>query len=172
MNDAASKGGANRPNTFPQPEAFGTGEAVPKGEPARGGGKATASPPDKRRGRPPSHLLLKTSSELVKLCMGFADTVKNNPAFARAIKGNLQVFRSTLLRSVKAQFPLKRGRPTDPLMDAACRMVQQGLTVPEVLKSQIPDWDKQDPYFRLLACKGLHQAVARRKSAATKSRSN
>ena len=72
-------------------------------------------------------------------------------------------FRSSVLRAVRAQFPLKLGRPTDPRLDAACRLVLEGKTVPEVLRAQIPGWETLDRYTRILASKGLHQAVARRR---------
>ncbi|MCX6997895.1 MAG: hypothetical protein NTV49_12605, partial [Kiritimatiellaeota bacterium] len=50
-----------------------------------------------------------------------------------------------------AQFPLRRGRPPDPLLDEACHMIAQGKSVPQVLRQQIRNWDEVDAYTRYLA---------------------
>jgi len=62
---------------------------------------------------------------------------------------------------VKRQFPLKAGRPGDPLIDKACELVRRGKSVMRVLREQIKNWNTLDPYTRYLAAKGLRQAVAR-----------
>jgi len=100
---------------------------------------------------------------LVRRVAAFADSLKRDHAFARVIASDLVGFRAGLLLALKAAFPLRRGRPADPLLDAACEKVKHGKSVPEVLRSQISAWNKLDPYTRYLAAKGLRQAVARRK---------
>jgi hypothetical protein len=46
-------------------------------------------------------------------------------------------------------------------------MVEQGKTVKDVLRLQIPDFDKLDTYGCYLAEKGLRAAIARRRKQAT-----
>jgi hypothetical protein len=58
---------------------------------------------------------------------------------------------------------MQRGRPTDPRIDAACKMVSEGRSIGDVLREQVKDWDHQDSYARYLASKGLRQAVNRRR---------
>ncbi len=100
--------------------------------------------------------------KLLRRCNAFGGTLRRDKDFAQAIRADLAGFRGDLERAMRAQFPMRRGRPTDPLLDAACRMVKEGKSVSEVLSSQIKDWDTLDPYTRYLAAKGLRQAVARR----------
>jgi hypothetical protein len=113
--------------------------------------------------RRPTRLPARLYKKLVRRVSAFADSLRNDLAFSIVISASLRGFRADLLRATKGQFPLRRGRPTDPLIDAACDRVREGNSVPEVLRSQIPNWRKLDPYTRYLAAKGLRQAVARRK---------
>jgi hypothetical protein len=75
---------------------------------------------------------------------------------------DLGAFRGDLLRAIRAQLQLRRGRRPDPLLDAACDLVKKGKSIPDVLRSQIPTWATLDPYTKYLAAKGLRQAAARR----------
>ena len=84
--------------------------------------------------------------------------------FAKDIAGDPAGFKKQVLRLIRQVLPPRRGRPNDPQIDAAVRMVeQQGMTVKDVLRSQIPYYDKMDTYGRYLAEKGLRQAIARRR---------
>ena len=100
--------------------------------------------------------------KLAEYATQLADQLKADCVVAPHITSDLRAFREDLLFVVKRQFPLKVGRPGDPLIEKACELVRQGNTVPRVLREQIKNWDTLDPYTRYLAAKGLRQAVARR----------
>jgi hypothetical protein len=145
MGTSASKALRLGPATLPKTPAFGP-------------------PPPAAPASPPPAALLSWAREL-----------RRDPDLAPVIAADLKSFRTALERAVRAQFPLKRGRPCDPLLDEACRMVAQGRPIPEVLRAQIRDWDRLDPYTRMLASKWLHHAYRRRygkhqRRAAPKSR--
>jgi len=72
-----------------------------------------------------------------------------------------------ILRLVRRELPPKRGRPNDPQIDSAVRLVQRGKTIKQVLRLQIPGFDKLDTYGRYLAEKGLRAAIARRRNRST-----
>ncbi|MGC2210383.1 MAG: hypothetical protein WA532_09765 [Candidatus Korobacteraceae bacterium] len=74
-----------------------------------------------------------------------------------------KAFRAAALRLVRRELPLRRGRPNDPRIDAAVRMLEQGKSVREILKFQARGFDKLDTYGRYLAEKGLRTAVTRRR---------
>jgi hypothetical protein len=101
--------------------------------------------------------------KLLRRCNTFAGTLRHDRDFAQSIRADPAGFRADLESAMRVQFPMRRGRPTDPQLDAACRMVGEGKSVPEVLRTQIPGWDSLDPYARYLTAKGLRQAVVRRK---------
>ncbi len=71
-------------------------------------------------------------------------------------------FRASVLRLVRRELPLRRGRPNDPRLDAAMRLLEQGRSIKEILRLQISGFDKRDAYERYLAEKGLRTAIARR----------
>jgi hypothetical protein len=100
--------------------------------------------------------------KLVRLTADFIASLRREPEFGRAVNADLRGFRGDLLRAIRAQLQLRRGRRPDPLLDAACDLVKQGKSIPDVLRSQIPTWPTLDPYTRYLAAKGLRQAAARR----------
>jgi len=101
--------------------------------------------------------------KLMRLTSDFAAGLKTDPDLAPALKTNPKGLRSDIEHLIRAQFQLKRGPHTDPLIDEACRLVRdKGKSVPQALRSQIGNWKQLDPYTRLLASKGLHQALDRR----------
>ena len=83
--------------------------------------------------------------------------------FASEIARDPKAFKTSVLRLVRKQLPPRRGRPNDPRIDAAVQMLQQGNTVKEVLRTQVPGFDQLDTYGRYLADKGLRTAIARRR---------
>jgi hypothetical protein len=97
------------------------------------------------------HLPRQAYQVLANLAATFANTLRNHPSLQALIRSNARNFCSDLLGIIRAQFPLRRGRPSDPLLDEAYRMVEQGRSVPQVARIQFPDW------------KGLGQAVRRRR---------
>lgn len=72
-------------------------------------------------------------------------------------------FNKIVLRLVRMGLPPRRGRPNDPKIEAAVRLVEQGKSVKTVLRSQIPGFGKLDTYGRYLAEKGLRAAISRRR---------
>ena len=90
----------------------------------------------------------------------FASFVKIH--FVERITADPRGFKKIVLRLVRRELPPKRGRPNDPQIDSAVQLVQQGKTVKQVLRLQIPGFDKLDTYGRYLAEKGLRAAIARR----------
>ncbi len=143
MNDQESKGPSVTAEAVQKTDGFGKPHS-----PALPPGRRTL-PPEKYR-------------KLLRHCKTFAGTLRRDRDFAQAIHADPAGFRSDLERAIRGQFPMRRGRPMDPQVDAACRMVREGKSVPEVLRSQIPGWDSLDTYTRYLLAKGLRQAVARR----------
>lgn len=102
--------------------------------------------------------------ELGKLVRNLNAEVAKHAELSRAAKKDPKGFRADLVHLIVKAYPLKRGRPTDPLIDEACELLGHGKTVPTVLRKQIRDWQKLDAYTRYLAAKGLRQAARRRKS--------
>jgi hypothetical protein len=84
---------------------------------------------------------------------------------AEELARNPKALRAAVLRLVRVELPLRRGRPNDPRIDAAIRMLEQGKTVKEVLRFQTRGFERLDTYGRYLAEKGLRAAIARRKKA-------
>jgi hypothetical protein len=83
---------------------------------------------------------------------------------AQEISSDPKEFKKCLVRLVRRALPPKRGRPNDPRIDAALRMVAEGKTVKEILRHQTRGFDKLDAYARYLAEKGLRMAIARRRT--------
>lgn len=104
----------------------------------------------------------KTYNHLAALTAGFSQTLRDDPKLQSAIEAHLPAFRFDLLALMRADFHLRRGRHSKPRIDEACHMFDQGKTVPQILRVQIPDWDKRDEYSRYLDEKGLNQALRRR----------
>ena len=90
-------------------------------------------------------------------------TARVRREFASEIARDPKAFKTSVLRLVRKQLPPRRGRPNDPRIDAAVQMLQQGNTVKEVLRTQVPGFDQLDTYGRYLADKGLRTAIARRR---------
>lgn len=82
---------------------------------------------------------------------------------AEELKRDPKALRAAVLRLARREFPLRRGRPNDPRIDAAVRMLEQGKSIKEILHLQTRNFDKVDTYGRYLAEKGLRTAVARRR---------
>jgi hypothetical protein len=91
----------------------------------------------------------------------FAARLKRN--FSQEIARNPRDFKKQVLRLVRRTLPPRRGRPNNPHIDTAMRMIEQGKTTKEILRSQITDFEKLDTYGRYLAEKGLRGAIARRR---------
>lgn len=115
-----------------------------------------------KRSTPKCFLPCKSYRKLLRSAATFADSLRKEPEFAGAINADRRKFRSDVQRAIRAQFPLRRGRPTDPLLDRACGLLRQGKSVAEVLRSQIPGFETFDTYSRYLMEKGLRQAAKRR----------
>lgn len=103
----------------------------------------------------------KQTSRLEAATRDFTARLKRD--FAKEIASNPRDFKDQVLRLVRRTLPPKRGRPNDPRIDTAMRMIEQGNTVNKVLRSQITDFEKLDIYGRYLAEKGLRSAIARRR---------
>jgi len=78
------------------------------------------------------------------------------------LERDTKTLRAAVLRLVRRELPLRRGRPNDPRIDAAVRMREQGKSIKEILELQTRNFDKVDTYGRYLAEKGLRTAVTRR----------
>lgn len=78
-----------------------------------------------------------------------------------------KAFKKRVVKLVRRELPPRRGRPNDPRLDAAAQMVGHGKPLKEVLRSQIPNFDKLDTYGRYLAEKGLRAALTRRRRRGT-----
>jgi hypothetical protein len=72
-------------------------------------------------------------------------------------------FKKQVVRLLRRELPPRPGRPNDPRLDAAVRLVEQGKSVRQVLRLQIPGFEHLDFYGRYLAEKGLRAALARRR---------
>jgi hypothetical protein len=117
-----------------------------------------------------SFLPRKAYRKLLRLAAGFVDALRHEREFGEAITANLRGFRGDLLRAVRTQLRMRRGRPTDPLLDRACGLLRQGKSVADVLRAQIPRYDTRDKYERYLLEKGLRQASKRRKKSANRAK--
>jgi hypothetical protein len=119
----------------------------------------------RRKIRSTNSLALNSYRRLFRVCAAFTETLRREPEFAEAIKADLRGFRTALLQALRAQLRLRRGRRSDPRLDRACELLKQGASLQEVLRSQIPEFEKLDTYTQYLAAKGLRQAAARRGKA-------
>lgn len=91
----------------------------------------------------------------------FALRLKND--FATEIARDARGFKKKVLHWVRQELPPRRGRPNDPRLDAAARMIAQGKTTRDVLIAQVPGFGRLDTYGRYLAEKGLRAAIGRRR---------
>jgi len=91
----------------------------------------------------------------------FAQVVRSK--FAQQVARDPKALKSLVLRLVRKELPPRRGRPNDPRIDAAMRMLEQGKPTKEILRLQTRGFDKLDEYGRYLAEKGLRMAIARRR---------
>jgi len=88
--------------------------------------------------------------------------------FTQEITQDPKALRASVLRLVRRALPLRRGRPNDPRIDAAMRMLEQGKSIREILRLQTRGFEKLDTYGRYLAEKGLRTAIARRRKRTPK----
>jgi len=95
----------------------------------------------------------------------FVSGVKSR--FQDQIARDARGFKKLVIRLVRRELPPRPGRPNDPQIDAAVRLVQQGRSVKDVLHLQIRGFEKLDTYGRYLAEKGLRAAIARRRKRTT-----
>ena len=72
----------------------------------------------------------------------FTDRLRRE--FAQEVTSNPKPFKTYLLRLVRRALPPRRGRPNDPRIDAAMRMIEQRRTINDVLRAQISDFEKLD----------------------------
>lgn len=127
---------------------------------------ASASPTFKtamKNRKPNRYLRHRSYRKLLRLAGGFIDSLRHEADFARAISADPRAFRGDLIRAIRAQLRLRRGRRSDPRLDDAYQLLREGQSVATVLRSQIPAFDSLDTYTRYLAERGLRQAAARRK---------
>jgi hypothetical protein len=82
--------------------------------------------------------------------------------FAQEIARDARGFKKLVLRLIRRELPPKRGRPNNPLLDDAVRMVTEGRSVKDVLRLQVHDFERMDAYGRYLVDRGMRAAIARR----------
>jgi hypothetical protein len=92
---------------------------------------------------------------------GFVRRLKRS--FGSELTQDPKGFKLRVLEVLRCELPTKRGRPSDPRLDEAARMVEQGTPTREVLRWLVPGFDNVDEYGRYLAAKGLRAALARRR---------
>lgn len=85
--------------------------------------------------------------------------------FPHEIASNPREFKKQVLRLIRRELPPRRGRPTNPQIDAALGMLRQGKTVREILRAQVRGFDQLDTYGRMLAEKALRQGLARKQGS-------
>lgn len=153
----------------PDPGAVPTVDPVPDqttvpGKPARRAASPSPGGKPKRLPKKPKRRLPRAVHQvLANHAATFSDTLRKDPALQAFIRSNPRNFRADLLALIRAQFPLRRGRPPDPQLDEAYRMVTEGKSMPQVARKQFPGWEERDPYEQYVILKGLRQAVGRRK---------
>lgn len=118
-------------------------------------GKRPSVAPTQKTDAPTQNTEQTISQFVLSLRSRFQDQIDRDP----------RAFKKQVIRLIRQELPPRRGRPNDPRIDAAVRMVQQGRPVKDVLRSQIPGFDRLDTYGRYLAEKGLRAAIARRRGA-------
>ena len=147
------------------PEKAGVGGSTP----SRGTIESTIYKPSKAKTC--SNLFQNSNPGPAQVCLSstsveaaareFALFLKIN--FAQEVARDAKAFKKQVIRLIRRELPPRRGRPNDPRLDYAIRMVEQGKTVKDLLRSQIPGFDLLDAYGRYLAEKGLRAAIARRR---------
>jgi hypothetical protein len=108
-------------------------------------------------GRPPHG----SSQDLDRVTQAFADRLRQD--FAHDINRDPRDFKKQVLRLIRRRLPPQRGRPVNPKTQAALALLDQGKTVREILRLQIATFDQLDTYGRMLAEKGLRQAMSRQR---------
>jgi hypothetical protein len=83
--------------------------------------------------------------------------------FPEKIAQDARAFKKAVLRCIRRELPPGRGRPNDPRIDAAVRLIESGRSARDVLRLQVPGYNGLDTYGRYLAEKGLRAAVSRRR---------
>ena len=85
--------------------------------------------------------------------------------FKQEYERDPRALRTALLKAMRFEFPLRRGRPNDPRIDEAIRMLGEGKSIREILCLQTSGFEKLDTYGRYLAEKGLRTAISRRRNS-------
>lgn len=132
----------------------------------------TVCPPKNRQKKTPPQTIPEpfhappscTSRTLAAIARDFLAKVHRE--CAEELARDPKTLRASILRLVRRELPLRRGRPNDPRIDAAVRMLEQGKSVKEILRLQTRGFDKLDTYGRYLADKGLRAAITRRRKRA------
>lgn len=154
------------PGTLPPPAVAGSASAPAQRKKGHRGERADTPNAPRARERcpkqPKPRLPPKIYKKLAALTASFAQTLRGDPKLQSVIQGDLKKFRTGLQVLIRTEFRLRCGRPPDPLIDDACRMMDQGKSAAQALRVQRPGWDKTDPYLRYLAEKGLRAAKGRR----------
>src|SRR5437660_1231963 len=99
---------------------------------ARSGGRRRMRPTARKLRKP--RLPRSAYRKLTQCAMRLADQLNSDGVLAPHIASDLRGFREDLLFAIKRQFPLKAGRPGDPLIDKACELVRSGKSMPRVLR--------------------------------------
>jgi hypothetical protein len=102
-------------------------------------------------------------SSLEEAIRQFGNRLKRD--FGGELARDPTIFKKQVVRLIRRELPPRPGRPNDPRLDAAVRMLEQGKSSKDVLRSQIPNFDEMDTYGRYLAEKGLRAALARRRES-------
>lgn len=95
-------------------------------------------------------------------------SAKRDPAaklkrdFPEELTADARGFKKRAVRVLRRELPPGRGRPTDPQLDAAARMVDERKPIRDVVRWFFPDYDRMDTVGRYLTAKGLRAALARR----------
>ncbi len=121
-------------------------------------------PESPKAGRSLPRRVVSRFSRLEVLAREFTEQLRRE--FAQEITRDPKAFKTYLIRLFRQTLPPRPGRPNDPRLDAAMRMIEQGKTVKEILRLQTRGFDKLDAYGRYLAEKGLRMAIARRRRRA------
>lgn len=91
----------------------------------------------------------------------FAAKLKRD--FSEELTTEARGFKKRAVRLFRRELPPGRGRPSDPLLDAGARMVDEGKPARDVLRWLVPGYDQLDTVGRYLTAKGLRAALARRR---------
>jgi hypothetical protein len=111
--------------------------------------------------RPKDNELEKAPVDVDTAIRDFAAKLKRD--FPEELTADARGFKKRAMRLLRRELPPGRGRPTDPQLDAAARMVNQGRPIRDVVRWLVPGYDQMDTTGRYLTAKGLRAALARRR---------